>query len=211
MTLSNLWGMEQMHSYMKINTVIMSSVFWFTSELQGICFLFSLGVPVLYLPPGSLSTRDYHIAAGNYLVGMDATYSLTKYPANTNFQELPERMIKNCPETFQPGSLCSALHLGSSAPYSKHFQTEHCVCAVHHPRSTGLIRSFPVPPAAPFQAHRGLQEPLGSLQTLVPHRLSGAEGEGKELTPHSSQRLLAGAQIWTCPLPVLPCEPGAHF
>lgn len=70
--------------------------FWFTSELLGICFLFSLGVPVLHLPPGLLSMCKYHIAI-THLLGMDATYSFTKYLTNTTFQELPERMIRKCP------------------------------------------------------------------------------------------------------------------
>lgn len=33
---TNLWGMEQMHSYVISDTVIISSCFWFTSELLDI-------------------------------------------------------------------------------------------------------------------------------------------------------------------------------
>lgn len=63
---TNLWGMEQIHSYVIINMVIISSGSWFTSELLDICFLYSLGVPVLHLPPGLPSTCNNHIAADNY-------------------------------------------------------------------------------------------------------------------------------------------------
>lgn len=77
-------------------------------------------------------------------------------------------------------------------------QSKHFVCIVHHPSSTGLTQSILVPSAVLFQAHSGVQEPLCHLQTPMPNRLAGAEGEGEELAPHSSQHLLAAAQLLTC-------------
>lgn len=133
---------------------------------------------------------------------MDATYSFTKYLTNTSFQELPERMIRKCPQTPVHSKQVPCVLLSTSAAQfvkaniSK--QGEYFVCIVHHPSSTGLTRSIPVPPTVPFQTHSGVQEPLRGLQAPVPHGLAGAEGEGQELTPHGSQRLLAGAQLLTC-------------